>query len=111
MASVHPAPALLARLLMRTAPHIAAPSSRLAPLPLPAVILNSNLNMVLPNLWLWDMVDEFVYQFQSFAQYRCAAGAAAAAACVECCRRQRCYGLLLRVLAHTWRIIPCCLRW
>ncbi|PRW58820.1 eukaryotic translation initiation factor 3 subunit L-like [Chlorella sorokiniana] len=35
-----------------------------------SVILNSNLNMVLPNLWLWDMVDEFVYQFQSFSQYR-----------------------------------------
>lgn len=28
--------------------------------------------MMLPNLWLWDMVDEFVYQFQSFSQYRCA---------------------------------------
>lgn len=26
--------------------------------------------MLLPNLWLWDMVDEFVYQFQSFCQYR-----------------------------------------
>lgn len=38
----------------------------------PAVILNSNLNMLLPNVWLWDMVDEFVYQFQSFCQYRCA---------------------------------------
>lgn len=38
--------------------------------PMPAVILNSNLNMLLPNLWLWDMVDEFVYQFQSFCQYR-----------------------------------------
>lgn len=24
----------------------------------------------LPNVWLWDMVDEFIYQFQSFAQYR-----------------------------------------
>lgn len=34
------------------------------------MILNSNLNMLLPNLWLWDMVDEFVYQFQSFCQYR-----------------------------------------
>ncbi|XP_019416455.1 PREDICTED: uncharacterized protein LOC109327758 [Lupinus angustifolius] len=22
------------------------------------------------NQWLWDMVDEFVYQFQSFCQYR-----------------------------------------
>ncbi|KAL4425846.1 hypothetical protein ABPG75_009862 [Micractinium tetrahymenae] len=35
-----------------------------------SVILNSNLNMLLPNLWLWDMVDEFVYQFQSFCQFR-----------------------------------------
>lgn len=26
--------------------------------------------MQLPNAWLWDMVDEFVYQFQSFQQYR-----------------------------------------
>ncbi len=34
------------------------------------VILNSALNMQLPNGWLWDMVDEFVYQFQSFCQYR-----------------------------------------
>lgn len=34
------------------------------------VVLNSNLNMQLPNAWLWDMVDEFVYQFQSFLQYR-----------------------------------------
>ena len=34
------------------------------------VILNSNLNVQLPNAWLWDMVDEFVYQFQSFLQYR-----------------------------------------
>lgn len=24
----------------------------------------------LPNKWLWDIVDEFIYQFQSFAQYR-----------------------------------------
>ena len=24
----------------------------------------------LPNGWLWDMVDEFVYQFQSWAQFR-----------------------------------------
>ena len=24
----------------------------------------------LPNGWLWDMVDEFIYQFQSFQQYR-----------------------------------------
>lgn len=24
----------------------------------------------LPNQWLWDIVDEFVYQFQSYSQYR-----------------------------------------
>lgn len=34
------------------------------------VILHGNVNMQLPNGWLWDMIDEFVYQFQSFAQYR-----------------------------------------
>lgn len=28
------------------------------------------VTMQLPNQWLWDMVDEFVYQFQSFCQYR-----------------------------------------
>ncbi|ONK80237.1 uncharacterized protein A4U43_C01F15420 [Asparagus officinalis] len=26
--------------------------------------------MQLPNQWIWDMVDEFVYQFQSYCQYR-----------------------------------------
>ncbi|GFH09297.1 eukaryotic translation initiation factor 3 subunit L, partial [Haematococcus lacustris] len=30
----------------------------------------SNVNMQLPNIWLWDMIDEFIYQFQSFCQYR-----------------------------------------
>lgn len=24
----------------------------------------------LPNQWLWDLIDEFIYQFQSFCQYR-----------------------------------------
>lgn len=24
----------------------------------------------LPDQWLWEIVDEFVYQFQSYAQYR-----------------------------------------
>ena len=24
----------------------------------------------LPNLWLWEMIDEFIYQFQSHCQYR-----------------------------------------
>lgn len=34
------------------------------------IILHGNVNMQLPNQWLWDMVDEFIYQFQSFCQYR-----------------------------------------
>lgn len=34
------------------------------------LLLHSNVNMQLPNAWLWDMVDEFLYQFQSFCQYR-----------------------------------------
>lgn len=34
------------------------------------VILHGNVNMQLPVPWLWDMVDEFLYQFQSFCQYR-----------------------------------------
>uniref|UniRef100_A0A1D1Y3Z8 Eukaryotic translation initiation factor 3 subunit L n=1 Tax=Anthurium amnicola TaxID=1678845 RepID=A0A1D1Y3Z8_9ARAE len=34
------------------------------------VILHGVVNMQLPNQWLWDMVDEFVYQFQSYCQYR-----------------------------------------
>ncbi|RAL38020.1 unnamed protein product [Cuscuta campestris] len=34
------------------------------------VVLHGVVNMQLPNKWLWDMIDEFVYQFQSFCQYR-----------------------------------------
>ena len=34
------------------------------------VILSGNVNMQLPTLWLWDMVDEFLYQFQSFCTFR-----------------------------------------
>jgi translation initiation factor 3 subunit L len=34
------------------------------------LLLHSNVNMQLPNIWLWDMIDEFLYQFQSFCQYR-----------------------------------------
>ncbi|XP_078428998.1 RNA polymerase I-associated factor PAF67 [Wolffia australiana] len=34
------------------------------------VVLHGVVNMQLPNQWLWDMVDEFVYQFQSYCQYR-----------------------------------------
>jgi len=26
--------------------------------------------LVLPNQWMWDIIDEFIYQFQSFCQYR-----------------------------------------
>ena len=26
--------------------------------------------MLLPNGWLWDMVDEYVYKFQAYLQYR-----------------------------------------
>jgi translation initiation factor 3 subunit L len=32
--------------------------------------LHGDANMQLPNLWLYEMVDEFVYQFQSFRQYK-----------------------------------------
>ncbi len=34
------------------------------------IVLQGNVNMQLPNLWLWDMIDEYLYQFQSFCQYR-----------------------------------------
>ena len=34
------------------------------------IILNRNVNMQLPNGWLWQMIDEFIYQFQSFCQFR-----------------------------------------
>jgi translation initiation factor 3 subunit L len=34
------------------------------------VVLHGKVSMQLPNQWLWDMVDEFVYQFQSFCQFR-----------------------------------------
>ncbi|KAG6518188.1 hypothetical protein ZIOFF_021591 [Zingiber officinale] len=34
------------------------------------VVLHGVVSMQLPNQWLWDMVDEFVYQFQSYCQYR-----------------------------------------
>ncbi|KAJ1569964.1 Eukaryotic translation initiation factor 3 subunit L, partial [Nowakowskiella sp. JEL0078] len=37
------------------------------------LILNSSeepINLELPNQWLWDIIDEFIYQFQSYCQYR-----------------------------------------
>jgi len=35
-------------------------------------ILNADtpVQLELPNQWLWDIIDEFIYQFQSFCQYR-----------------------------------------
>lgn len=35
-------------------------------------ILNSDgpVTLELPNQWLWDIIDEFIYQFQSFCQYK-----------------------------------------
>jgi len=30
----------------------------------------SPVKLELPDIWLWELVDEFVYQFQNFAQYR-----------------------------------------
>lgn len=31
---------------------------------------NEPSTLVLPNQWMWDIIDEFIYQFQSFCQYR-----------------------------------------
>lgn len=28
------------------------------------------VSLELPDIWLWELIDEFVYQFQNFAQYR-----------------------------------------
>ncbi|KXS17778.1 eukaryotic translation initiation factor 3 subunit 6 interacting protein-like protein [Gonapodya prolifera JEL478] len=35
-------------------------------------VLNSGqpVDLELPNQWLWDIIDEFIYQFQSFANFR-----------------------------------------
>lgn len=35
-------------------------------------LLNSSpdISLELPNQWLWDIIDEFIYQFQAFCQYR-----------------------------------------
>eukprot|EP01111_Echinosteliopsis_oligospora_P018075 TRINITY_DN809_c0_g1_i2.p1 TRINITY_DN809_c0_g1~~TRINITY_DN809_c0_g1_i2.p1 ORF type:complete len:579 (-),score=149.64 TRINITY_DN809_c0_g1_i2:32-1720(-) len=30
----------------------------------------AEFDLMLPNQWLWDIVDEFIYQFQSFSQFR-----------------------------------------
>ncbi len=31
---------------------------------------SDDLDLELPNQWLWDIIDEFIYQFQSFCHYR-----------------------------------------
>ncbi len=28
------------------------------------------MSLELPNQWLWEIIDEFIYQFQSFQQFR-----------------------------------------
>ena len=33
-------------------------------------MLRGKVTMQLPNEWLWDMVDEFMYQFQAYHQFR-----------------------------------------
>lgn len=38
---------------------------------LPCVLDESEpVPLALPNQWLWDIIDEFIYQFQSFCHYR-----------------------------------------
>lgn len=34
------------------------------------IILHDKVTMQLPNEWLWDMIDEFMYQFQAFHQFK-----------------------------------------
>ncbi|KAJ3006764.1 UNVERIFIED_CONTAM: hypothetical protein HDU68_003895 [Siphonaria sp. JEL0065] len=42
------------------------------------------LDAELPNQWIWDIVDEFIYQFQSFCQFRAkSVGAAATVAALK----------------------------
>lgn len=31
---------------------------------------SEDLSIDLPNVWLWDIIDEYIYQYQSFCQYR-----------------------------------------
>ena len=34
----------------------------------------SPVTLDLPNQWLWEIIDEFIYQFQSFVQFRAKLG-------------------------------------
>ncbi|CAI5510110.1 unnamed protein product [Closterium sp. Naga37s-1] len=63
---------ILPPILLRIPFHSAnTPSLLSVPFSLPySVVLLGNLNVQLPNAWLWDMVDEFIYQFQSFCHFR-----------------------------------------
>lgn len=31
---------------------------------------NRPISLELPDIWLWELIDEFVYQFQAFSQYK-----------------------------------------
>ncbi|KAJ3409449.1 hypothetical protein HDU80_000977 [Chytriomyces hyalinus] len=41
------------------------------------------LELELPNQWIWDMIDEFIYQFQSFCQFKSKGGSGSAKSKVE----------------------------
>lgn len=34
------------------------------------IFLQKPLDLEIPDIWLWELVDEFVYQFQNYTQYR-----------------------------------------
>jgi len=34
------------------------------------ILSDEPVRLELPNQWLWDIIDEFIYQFQSFSQFR-----------------------------------------
>ncbi len=38
---------------------------------MPCTALEDEAELGLPLQWLWDMVDEFLFQFQSYSQNRC----------------------------------------
>lgn len=39
-------------------------------LTIPTLDVEEPLDLELPNQWLWDIVDEFIYQYESFCRYR-----------------------------------------
>jgi translation initiation factor 3 subunit L len=34
------------------------------------VDVENPIGLELPNQWLWDIIDEFIYQYESFCRYR-----------------------------------------